>query len=128
MESIEQWNARVTAEKQAKLLSKVQDGMEFVQPEPKQGSANPFKRAKKMYMEVLELKAKHQYDTMLLQALINAFPAYRSRGHGGRHRTKNRTVLGRWNQQRSKYSPHQGARECARRALPNSQYCALVTH
>lgn len=117
MNEIEEWNAAVDAAKQAKLLAKVEDGMEFIQPEPKQGSNQPFKRAKKMYMDVLELKAKHQNDTLLLQTLVNAFPAYVSRGHGGRHRTKNRTVLGAWNQARSKYEPHQGARECARRRV-----------
>jgi hypothetical protein len=112
-ETIEQWNARIDAERAAKHAAK-RGTIET--PEPKTGSAKPFRRAREMYMSVLELKAKHQFDTLLLQALMNAFPQYRSRGHGGRHRTKNRTILGAWNQSRSKYMPHQGERECARRA------------
>lgn len=127
-ESIEQWNARIDAERKAKLLGKLADGAEFVQPEAKQGSMHPFKRARKMFMDVLELKSQYQHDTLLLQTLINAFPAYRSRGHGGHHRTKNRTILGCWNQDRSKYMPHQGKRECARRVRAASQYWALTNY
>jgi len=34
-----------------------------------------------------------------------AIGPYRSRGHGGRHRPKNRQITGRWAQDRSKYDP-----------------------
>jgi hypothetical protein len=89
--------------------------------EPKPGSAKPFKRAQAYYMEVLALKQKYSNDLGLLQSLINGLPPYKSRGHGGKHRTKNHITIPA---PRSKYQPHHGKSECARRvfsALPAEQ-------
>lgn len=123
MTELEQWNARVDAAKKAEHEAKLgrTTGRPITPVVPKPGSAHPFKHAKAYYMHVLELKAEHANNLGLLQLLINALPPYRSRGHGGKHRTKNRITIPA---PRSKYQPHQGKSECGRRvfsALPAEQ-------
>lgn len=124
---IEVWNAAVEAKKQARHERRLgaTTGRPIGRVEPKPGSAKPFKRAQACYMHVLELKQQYGHDLMLLQALINGMPPYTSRGHGGKHRTKNRTLSGVFRTiGRSKYVPHQGKSECVRRvfsALPAEQ-------
>ena len=46
---------------------------------------------------------------------LQAFYSYESRGHGGRHRSMQRGCMSRSLTDRSKYMPHQGKREMARR-------------
>jgi len=123
MTEIERWNAAVDTRKRAKHEAKLgrTTGRPIGPIVPKPGSAHPFRRAQAYYMHVLELKSKYQHDLPLLQTLINGLPPYRSRGHGGKHRTKNRTGVPA---PRSKYQPHQGRSEAARRvfsALPAEQ-------
>ena len=76
--------------------------------------AKPFKRAAALYMEALELKATYGNNLTLLQTLINALPPYVSRGHGRKPRRMCRTTTAT---ARSKYMPHQGKSECARRVF-----------
>lgn len=92
------------------------------------GKSQPFKRAAAMYMEVLALRSKLQNNLPELQLAMNSFPGYQSRGHGWKPKLWQRTILGNWNQDRSKYRPHQGKSECARRvfqALP-TEHRALI--
>lgn len=71
----------------------------------KPGSLKPFRRASLYYTQVMELKAKWSHNLVALQAAINAYPPYTSRGHGwGKHVTSRR-IDGRWAQDRSKYMP-----------------------
>lgn len=104
-ESIEQWNARVTPRNTKRL-----QGNDNRKPQ----DPKAFKRAKALYMQGLELKAKYATDLMLLQMLINGLPAYKSRGHGRRVPVMVRT---NFHNGRSKYQPHQGKSECARRVF-----------
>ena len=48
------------------------------------------------------------------QFRLSQLPAYIGRGHGGRYKAKGR-FLGNLHTIKSKYAPHQGKRECARR-------------
>lgn len=81
------------------------------------GSLKPFKRAGELFQRVCDVHAQHPDGGVPLQIALTALPAYVSHGHGGKHRTKNRTITGRWIQDRSKYAPHQNQKECARRVL-----------
>lgn len=83
----------------------------------KPGSLKPFWRANRLFQKICDLHAQHPDGGMALQLALGALPVYVSHGHGGKHRTKNRTITGRWNQDRSKYAPHQNQKECARRVL-----------
>lgn len=67
-----------------------------------------FKRAKAMFAA---LQAALVLSTGDQQLAIAALGVYKSRGKGGKHRTANRTITGRWVQDRSKYMP----RECTLR-------------
>ncbi len=111
-ESIEQWNAKVVPRNTRRQLSS---------PDRKPGGAKPFKRAAALYMQTLELRQKYAKDLVLLQALINGLPEYKSRGHG---RTPPRMCRTNFYPRGSKYQPHQGKSECARcvfQALPAAQ-------
>ena len=114
MESIEQWNARVEAERAS--LFRLRHG-KIVKPEPKPGSRHPFKRAAKLYTEIMELRAAHTGPLINLQIALGELPPYVSRGHGWKGRIKNRTILGSWNQDRSKTYPDAGKSEAARRVF-----------
>ena len=111
-ESIEQWNAKVVPRNTRRQLSS---------PDRKPGGAKPFKRAAKLYMEALEMRQKYANDLTMLQMLINGLPEYKSRGHG---HTPPRMCRTNFHRNHSKYMPHQGKSECARRvfqALPAAQ-------
>ena len=111
-ESIEQWNAKVTPRNTRRMRSS--DNRKPQDPKA-------FKRAKALYMQGLELKTKWAYDLTMLQMLINGLPEYKSRGHGRAPRRMCRTNFHR---NHSKYQPHQGKSECARRvfqAMPAAQ-------
>lgn len=112
-ESIEQWNAKVVPRNTRRQLSS---------PDRKPGSAKPFKHAAALYMQTLELRQKYANDLSMLQMLINGLPAYISRGHG--HRKGYSASRENFYPRPSKYRPHQGKSECARRvfqALPAAQ-------
>ena len=80
------------------------------------GSLHPFKHAAKLYTEIMELRASAPPNKMLeLQEALAVLPPYVSRGHGWKGRIKNRTILGCWNQNRSKPYPNPGRSEAARR-------------
>ena len=82
------------------------------------GSLHPFKRAAKLYTEIMTLRAGWPAgDLFGLQLALGEFPPYKSRGHGRKGRIKNRTILGAWNQDRSKTYLHPGRAEAARRAF-----------
>ena len=111
-ESIEQWNAKVVPRNTRRM--KGNDNRKPQDPKA-------FKRPKALYMQGLDLKAKYANNLGLLQMLINGLPEYKSRGHGRRV-----PVMVRTNHfpRGSKYRPHQGKSECARRvfqALPAAQ-------
>lgn len=82
-----------------------------LQRERDPGSRTPFKRAKVMFMQLLELRSALQNNLTQLQAALNAFPAYRSRGHGGRHPVKARGCFSRTLADRSKYNPREEDRK-----------------
>lgn len=81
----------------------------------KPGSLHPFKRLKMLMDKVELIRQEHAIGSFEYNTAIAALPSYTSRGHGGAHRTANRLITGRWNQSRSKYTPHQGKSEIARR-------------
>lgn len=105
-ESIEQWNAKVVPRNTRRQRSS---------GDRKPGGAKPFKRAAKLYMEALELRQKYANDLSMLQMLINELPAYISRGHG--HRRGYSACRENFYPRPSKYVPHQGKSECARRVF-----------
>ena len=116
----EQWNARVQAATSAKLMARTKErggDLDFEPREPKKGSLRPFKHAAKLYTEIMEARAAHTGPLIDLQIKLSEFPPYISRGHGWRGRIKNRTILGCWNQDRSKPYPNLGRSEAARRAF-----------
>lgn len=82
--------------------------------ETKTQKGRPFKRASALYMQALELRTKFAKDLVLLQAMINGMPEYKSRGHG---RTPPRMCRTNFHRSHSKYTPHQGKSECARRVF-----------
>jgi len=100
---IQQWNAKVVPRNTRRQRSS---------GDRKPGGAKPFKHASALYMQALDLKAKHANNLTLLQMLINGLPAYVSHGHGRKVPVMTRT---NWNKSWSKYQPHQGKSECARR-------------
>ena len=75
------------------------------------GSRHPFKHAKAMAEEIAKIrdaKVGPEYDFKSAtdqEIALHALPLYRSRGHGGRHRTKNASGAGRTLRDRSKYDP-----------------------
>ena len=82
----------------------------------KPGSLHPFKRLKEHMAKVDKIRQEFVIGSLEYQIAIQALAPYTGRGHGGHHKTKNRTAEGRWNQSRSKYTPHQGLTERARTA------------
>ena len=88
---------------------------EFVPPGRKPGSLHPFKRANALFQTVCDVYAQHSKNPIDLKIALEALPGYESRGHGYHGRLMQRTVLGKWKHDRSKYQPHQGRSECARR-------------
>lgn len=72
---------------------------------------NPFKKAREMFAALAAATAL--VDLTEKMKALGEIEEYRSRGHGGKHRPKGRW-LGHYTN-RSKYQPHQGKQECARR-------------
>ena len=115
----EQWNAKVQARNSERLMRKTVErggNLEFVQPEPKPGSRTPFKRARELLMRALELRQKYQQEPFTLSVELANLPAYFSRGHGRQPRRMQPSCFSRTLENRSRYQPHQGKREMARRA------------
>lgn len=111
-ESIEQWNAKVVPRNTRRM-----QGNDNRKPQDHKA----FKRASALYMQALELRQKYANNLSMLQMLINGLPEYKSRGHG---RTPPRMCRTNFHRSHSKYTPHQGKSECARRvfqALPAAQ-------
>ena len=113
-EDQEQWNARVQADQDS--LFRLRHG-KIVKPKPKPGSLHPFKRAAKMYTEIVNLRASRQHDLFALRLALGEFPPHVSRGHGGRHRTRNRTIAGILRRHEPKLYPNPGRSEAARRVF-----------
>lgn len=68
----------------------------------------PFKHAQAIFAAI---QTAMSLPTLAEQvAAMAQVPEYKSRGHGGRRRTSNRLITGRWATPRSKYNPL----ECAR--------------
>lgn len=70
------------------------------------GSRKPFRRSIELHQKIIdrlaELASALPTDR---QIAMSAIPPYTSRGHGGKHRTKNRLIGAQWSQDRSKYDP-----------------------
>jgi hypothetical protein len=116
--NIDQWNAAVDVARAVKWKGRMRalgSDIDFTPRQPKPGSLHPFKHASALYTAIIETRARLQDNLFELQQALAAFPPYVSRGHGWKGRIKNRTIEGRWNQDRSKYLPHQGVSEAARR-------------
>lgn len=81
---------------------------------PLAGSHKPFKAAAEFmrrYAEAMRLEGNER------EAAINAIPPLRSRGHGGKHRAMQRSVLGRAMKDRSAYAPKAIAREQRKQSI-----------
>ena len=61
-----------------------------------------FKRAIAMFAAI---SAAMSFSLVERERALGLIGPYRSRGHGGKHRPKNRQITGRWAQDRSKYDP-----------------------
>lgn len=70
----------------------------------------PFNRATKLF-NAIKLIIDANMPVELQRLALNGLPAYRSRGHGRNAPAKNYITKA------SKYTPHQGERECARRRV-----------
>ena len=68
------------------------------------GSIRPFKHATALGQKIIAIVEKG-LQPLERQQELEALPPLRSRGHGGRHRTKNRLVGSRQFQDRSRYDP-----------------------
>ena len=68
----------------------------------------------KNFYSAMEALLKLKLSSLELMEHIKLLGPYEGRGHGGRHRPKGR-FLGRPRNATSKYRPHQGKQECARR-------------
>lgn len=74
-------------------------------------NSNPFSRSRAIFSAITEALAISQHHFSMLK-MAGMFE-YKSRGHGGKHRAKSakrQRILGA-----SKYQPHQGKQEIARR-------------
>jgi len=107
----ERWNARVATARDEELQSRKGYWISPAKRQPR----HPFKRAAKLYTEIINLRASMQNNLTGLQLALSEFPPYVSRGHGWKGRVTNRLIGGQWSHDRSKYSPHQGRSEAARR-------------
>jgi hypothetical protein len=70
------------------------------------GSNKPFKRAFALMERMAEIVGRG-LQPIDRQIELESLPPYVSRGHGGRHRPKQRLVGGRQFQDRSKYDPRE---------------------
>lgn len=74
-------------------------------------SGTPFRRAIEYSRDVGEIINSGK-TTIEIDFLINSLPEYKSRGHGGKFHKRQANAH---NFHPSKYAPHQGKQECARR-------------
>lgn len=87
----------------ARRLAARRERVEFIRLP---GSLKPFKRAFKLHQEFIDTLAKHAGDLPIdRQIAVSALKPYVSRGHGGRHRPKQRVIGGAWSRDRSRYAP-----------------------
>jgi len=74
----------------------------------------PFARSKMIFAALAAAYA--MVDKSQMMSALTAIPTYTSRGHGGKHRAKARFGFAFAQRgQASKYQPHQGKNEIARR-------------
>lgn len=113
---VEAWNKAVDTRRQQDLAARKSTTAKSVKT-PRTPSRHPFKALLALRAEVELIRQKFVFGSIEYQTTIAMLPPYKGRGHGGSHRTRNRLVDGRWNQFRSKYTPHQGRSEIARRVF-----------
>src|SRR3990167_1519191 len=88
----------------------------------KPGSRTPFKHVIMLRRCIADIQDAHLVEhgagkLLELQFKLAALPPYISRGHAHSPPVKVRGVLNRGLKDRSKYHPHQGPQECARRVV-----------
>ena len=71
------------------------------------GSRRPFRRVHEYHQRWIDALAAAGPLHIDQVAVARSFPPYVGRGHGGRHRTKNRIVGSQQFQDRSKYAPRE---------------------
>ena len=81
--------------------------------------SRPFARANAMHAAILSILTATTSHFAAAGA-IEALGEYKSRGHGGKHRPQRSRPVMRGG--RSKYQPHQGKKECARRVAQGVNY------
>lgn len=113
---VEAWNQAISERRQQDLAQR-KSTLARPTRTPRVPSRHPFKALLELRAKVEEIRQQFVFGSMEYQIAIAALPPYKGRGKGGGHRTKNRLVAGRWNQDRSKYAPHQGKSEKARRVF-----------
>lgn len=113
---IQDWNRAVGTRRRQDLAARKSTLARPVKT-PRSPSRHPFKALLELRKLVDEARQKFVFGSLEYQVAIAALPPYKGRGHGGHHRTANRIIGGRWGQDRSKYVPHQGKSEIARRVF-----------
>ena len=113
---LQEWNATVEAKRREQLAGRKSTLARPVRT-PRNPSRHPFKALLELRKAVDEARQKFVFGTLEYQVEIAKLPPYKGRGKGGHHRVKNRVIGGHWYQDRSKYSPHQGKSERARRVF-----------
>ena len=116
---VEVWNKEVSTRRQQDLA---QRKATFARPvrTPRVPSRHPFRALLELRAKVDKIREEFAFGSVEYFTEIAKLPLYKGRGKGGQHRTKNRVIAGRWNQTRSKYEPHQGKSERARRVFQAS--------
>ena len=113
---VEEWNKTVSQKRRQDLTARKSTLARPVKT-PRDPSRHPFKALLELREKADKIREEFAFGSTEYFAAIALLPPYKGRGHGGHHRTENRTIDGRWNQDRSKYKPHQGKSERARRVF-----------
>lgn len=113
---VEIWNAAVNTEREVQLAGRKSTRARPVKT-PRDPSRHPFRAMLELRAKVDKIREEFAFGSVEYFIEIAKLPPYKGRGHGGRHKTENRLIDGRWNQDRSKYKPHQGKSERARRVF-----------
>ena len=113
---VEAWNKALTDRRQQDLVAR-KATLTRPAKTPRVPSLHPFKALLELRARVDKIRETFAFGSIEYITAIATLPLYKGRGKGGQHRTANRQIDGRWNQSRSKYSPHQGKSECARRVF-----------
>lgn len=113
---IEAWNKAVDAKRREDLAAR-KSTLARPPRTPRVPSRHPFKALLDLRTKVDRIRETFAFDSLDYQVAIAALPPYKGRGKGGGHKVRNRLVGGRWSQDRSKYKPHQGKSEMARRVF-----------